>query len=287
MDTAATTDRIYCWELIDPADALLPAVRELYETALDEDERVPWEWLERGVSSRAGWRPGGNGKHLIVACTEESDLTGFVFCTHLPGYGGYLSYVASRPQFRRRGVGRRLYEQAFNVLAVDAAASDELLPFVMWESCPPDADDPPEAHAIWAARTRLFGKAGGFWIDGVTLPSPNWTDVSAPPVPLQLFLAPVDSPREAFDTAAVREAVRGLLERVYKAGPGDPEYDGTLTPGCQPRLKPTADAGRFWRAGGGGPPPGADKKGGGPPPPPPSVNKKNHNKILGRGGQFL
>jgi hypothetical protein len=31
---------------------------------------------------------------------------------------------------------------------------------------------------------------------------------------------------------------------VYRAGPGDPEFDGTLTPGCHPRLKPTADAGR-------------------------------------------
>ena len=52
MATAAKTDRIYCWELFDPADPLMESVRGLYETALDEDERVPWEWLERGVKAR-------------------------------------------------------------------------------------------------------------------------------------------------------------------------------------------------------------------------------------------
>ena len=244
MATAATTDRIFCWELFDHADPLMGAVRALYESALDADERVPWEWLERGVKSRMGWRPGGNGRHLVVACTKEAELAGFVFCVHLPGYGGYLSYVAVSDQFRGRGVGAKLYEQAFNVLAVDAAANDEPLPFVIWESCPPEADDTPEAHAIWAARTRLFHKAGGCWIDGVTLPSPNWLDDSAPPVPLQLFLAPVDTPRERFDSPAVRAAVAGLLERIYKAEPGDPEYDGTLTPGCHPRLRPAVTAGR-------------------------------------------
>jgi len=253
MATAATNDRIYCWELIDPTDLLLPAVRGLYETALDEDERVPWEWIERGVTSRAGWRPGGTNRHLIVAAAEPNttnpdELAGFVSCSHIPGYGGYLMYVAVGERFRRRGVGKRLYEQAFNVLAVDAAANDEPLPFVIWESCPPEADDPPAAHAIWAARTRLFAKVGGFWIDGVTLPCPNWMNPVAPPVPLQLFLAPVDSPREAFDSGTVKAAVRGLLERVYRAEPGDPEYDGTLTPGCHPRLKPAADAGRVMMA---------------------------------------
>ena len=112
MATAAKTDRIYCWELFDHADPLMAAVRRLYETALDEDERVPWEWLERGVKSRMAWRPGGNGRHLIVAGTEVGELAGFVFCMHLPGYGGYLSYVAVNDRSRGRGVGTRLYEQA-------------------------------------------------------------------------------------------------------------------------------------------------------------------------------
>ena len=243
MATAAKTDRIFCWELFDHADPLMAAVRGLYESALDEDERVPWEWLERGVKGRTGWRPGTNGRHLVVAGTKTGELAGFVFCVHLPGYGGYLSYVAVDDRFRGQGIGTRLYEQAFNVLGVDAAANDEPLPFVIWESCPPEADDTPEAHAIWAARTRLFHKAGGFWIDGVTLPSPNWTDLAAPAVPLQLFLAPINTPREQFDSPTVKAAVAGLLERVYQSKPGDPEYDGTLTPGCHPRLKPATDAG--------------------------------------------
>lgn len=249
MSTKLRPPRTYCWEVVHESDPLLPAVRELYESALDADERVPWDWLERGVKSRAGWRPGGSGKHLIVASPdpETSDparLAGFAFAMHLPGYGGYVSYVATADAFRRRGVGGRLYEQAFNVLAVDAAAVDETLPFVIWESRRPPDDAPAEAWAVWAARLRLFDKAGGFWIDGVTLPSPNWLADDAPPVPLQLFLAPVDAPRAEFDSPRVREAVAGLLTTVYRAGPGDAEYDGTLPPGCHPRLKPTTDAGR-------------------------------------------
>ncbi|MCU0704090.1 MAG: GNAT family N-acetyltransferase [Fimbriiglobus sp.] len=249
MPSIGKMGRMFCWELVDAADPLLPEVRNLYEAALDEDERVPWEWLERGVKSRAGWRPGDSGRHLIVAASQPNtsdpaDLAGFVFCVHLPGYGGYLSYVAVADRFRGRGVGTRLYEQAFNVLAVDASAVDEPLPFVIWESCPPEPDDGPESHTVWAARTRLFHKAGGYWVNGVTLPSPNWMDAAAPRVPLQLFLAPIDTPREKFDTAAVKAAVAGLLERVYKAGPGDPEWDGTLPPGCHPRLRPAAAAGQ-------------------------------------------
>jgi ribosomal protein S18 acetylase RimI-like enzyme len=249
MATKSRTHRIYCWELMNDADPLLPAVRGLYESCLEPDERIPWEWMERGVKTRSAWRPGGWGKHLLVASpepeTKEPDkLAGFTTVAHLPGYGGYLSYVAVADAFRRRGVGARLFEQATNVLAVDAAAVDEQLPFVIWESRRPAADAPAAAWDVWAARVRLFDKAGGFWIDGVTLPSPNWLADDAPPVPLQLFLAPVDAPRAEFDSACVREAVDGLLRTVYRAEPGDRVYDGTLTPGCHPRLKPATDAGR-------------------------------------------
>ncbi len=249
MLTKTRKQRTYCWEILHDADPLLPAVRELYESALSPDERVPWEWLERGVKSRGEWRPGGWGKHLIVASpqretTDPERLVGFAFAAHIPGYGGYLSYIAVADPFRGRGVGARLFEQAFNLLAVDAAAVDEQLPFVIWESRRPDTADP-----VWDARLRLFHKAGGFWIDGVTLPSPNWSDPAAATVPLQLFLAPADEPRESFDSPRVREAVAGLLTNVYRASPGDAEYDGTLTPGCHPRLKPAADAGRLAEVG--------------------------------------
>jgi GNAT superfamily N-acetyltransferase len=249
MSTKTRKQRTYSWEILHAADPLLPAVRELYESALPSDERVPWEWLERGVKTRGEWRPGGWGKHLIVASpqretTDPERLAGFAFAAHVPGYGGYLSYIAVADQFRGRGVGARLFEQAFNLLAVDAAAVDETLPFVIWESRRPDAAAAVSSREMWNARLRLFHKAGGFWVDGVTLPSPNWTDPAAPAVPLQLFLAPVDEPREAFDSPRVREAVAGLLTNVYRAGPGDAEYDCSLPPGCLPRLKPAADAGR-------------------------------------------
>ncbi|MEO2087929.1 MAG: hypothetical protein ABGY75_00315, partial [Gemmataceae bacterium] len=120
---------------------------------------------------------------------------------------------------------------------------------VIWESRRPDDSAAACSREMWNARLRLFHKVGGFWIDGVTLPSPNWTDPASPAVPLQLFLAPADEPRGAFDSPRVREAVAGLLTNVYRAGPGGAEYDGTLTPGCHPRLKPAADAGRTTEVG--------------------------------------
>jgi GNAT superfamily N-acetyltransferase len=239
--------RMYCWEILNDTDPLLPAVRELYESTLERDERVPWEWLERGVMTRNEWRPGGWGKHLIVASSEADTqnparLAGFAFVSHIPGYGGYLSYLAVADTHRGKGVGGRLFDQAFNLLAVDAAAVDEELPFVIWESRRPEDAAPSEAGTMWNARLRLFQKAGGFWIDGVTLPSPHWMDEDGSTVPLQLFLAPVAASNESFDAPRVREAVGGLLEQVYRVKPGDAVFDSTLPLGCFPRLKPTTDA---------------------------------------------
>ena len=231
LTRTAKKSRLYCWEVLDPSDPLLPAVRGLYESALEPEERIPWAWLERAVSSRADWRPGGQAwsKHLIVASTEAETthpdrLAGFCFAVYLPGYGGYVSYVATAERFRRRGVGSRLFEQAFNLLAVDAAAADEALPFVIWESREPET-----------ARRKLFGRVGGREIDGVTLMSPDWNDDAAPEVPLTLFLKPCDETE--FDEERTRAAVDGLLRRVYRMAPGDAGYDRTLTPGCRPRLE--------------------------------------------------
>lgn len=249
MSREKRQDRLFCWEILHSADSLLPAVRELYETALEHDERVPWEWLERGVKTRNDWRPGGWGKHIVVASPEpetkdQHRLAGFASVVHIPGYGGYLSYLAVNEAFRGQGVGGRLFEQAANLMAVDASAVDEELPFVIWESRRPDATASAQAWKVWAARLKLFHKAGGLWVDGVTLHSPNWMEDSAATVPLQLFVAP-RTPKEEFDTQQVRDAVSGLLEKVYRASPGDAVYDTTLPSGCCPRLRPTMEAARL------------------------------------------
>ena len=51
------TDDTVCWELFDAADPLLDAARALYESTLEEAERIPWEWLARTPERRKAWRP--------------------------------------------------------------------------------------------------------------------------------------------------------------------------------------------------------------------------------------
>lgn len=239
---------LYCWELLDAEHPLLTAVRGLYESALAAEERIPWHWLEGAVKRRAGWRPGGWGVHLLVASpTPEAErpdqLAGFAYAVHLPGFGGYIGYVAVSPQHRGRGVGGRLFEQSFQLLATDASAVDEELPFVIWESRKPERHAPTSDWEIWNARLKLFANAGGAWIDGATVWSPNWNDVAAPPVPLQLFLSPVDDAAEEFDAVRLRAVVGEFLTRVYKAAPGQDVWDRALADGKELRLRPPAAAG--------------------------------------------
>ena len=249
MATPPPADRMYCWELMATEHPLLPAVRDLYESALAEEERIPWGWLERAVRSRAEWLPGGWGKHLLVAAPKPraerpEDLAGFAYAVHLPGFGGYIGYVAVAEAFRKRGVVGRLFEQSFQLLATDASAVDEELPFVIWESRKPDANAPAEEWNTWDARLKLFANAGGFWLDGVTIWSPNWNDPAAPPVPLQLFLTPVDEPRARFDAERLEEVAAGFLKRVYKASRGDDTWEQAFAGNSRLRLRPPLAAAR-------------------------------------------
>ncbi len=177
---------------------------------------------------------------MLIASPDERErdigrVAGFCSAIHLPGYGGYVSYVAVAEQFRRRGVGVLLFERAFRALGEDAAAAGEDLPFVIWESREPALG---EDRTIWHARLRLFDRVGGRAIEGVTLRSPDWNDDSRPEVPLKLFLKPCATAEADFDEARTRVAVDGLLRRVYRVGPGDEGYERTLPVGCRPRLAP-------------------------------------------------
>lgn len=242
-------DRIFCFEALSVRDPLVRAAERLYEQTQHPDERIPWGWIARSVKGRSCWRPGSWGKHLLVATpadrpTDPDALAGFAYGVHLPGYGGYVCYVGVDEKFRKRGVGTRLYHQMFRVLAADACAVDEPLPFVVWESHKPGPDAPEADWELWGARVRLFEKVGGLWIDGLELMTPNCAVEDGPPVPLQLFVKPVDLPAAAFDADRLKRVAAGLLERVYKARPGDPLHAATLPPGCEPRLRPAAEAGR-------------------------------------------
>jgi len=235
-------ENLTCFELLDPCDSLLPEVQQLYERTQAPEERIPWEWLGRSVERRSQWRPGRWCPHLLVTVPRrDGDLgpvTGFAYGGHIPGFGGYICYLGVDPEARKQGAGTRLFEQTFRILAVDAAAEGQPLPFAVWESHRPEADAPASAWDLWTARVRLFDRVGGLWVEGVDFLSPNFRDEDGPPVALQLFVKPMDLPASAFDAERLRRVVGGLHERVYRNQPGEALYDGTLPPGCLPRLAP-------------------------------------------------
>ena len=42
---------IVCWEPTDVTDPMVWAAGRLYERTLDPDERIPWEWIARGLTA--------------------------------------------------------------------------------------------------------------------------------------------------------------------------------------------------------------------------------------------
>lgn len=240
-------ETITCWEATDVSDPLVQAAGRLYERTLDPDERIPWGWIEGSIAGRPG-RTSGWRRHLILAAAggpgaRPDQLAGYAYGAFIPGYGGYLCYIGVDEACRGAGVGRQLFEAFFDRLAADAAAAGEPLPFVVWESYRPDPDEPPAAHAVWAARVRLFEKVGGLWVKGVAFLTPSFAADGADPIPLQLFVKPVDRPAAGFTPDRLLGVVEGLYERVYRIDPGDDLFDRTLTPGCCPQLSPTREAG--------------------------------------------
>jgi hypothetical protein len=169
-------------------------------------------------------------------------VAGFVYGFHVPRFGGYASYLGVDPAFRRTGVGSRLLRLLTQVMQVDAACEGVPLPFTVWESRRPDPSAPAEDRDLWRARLRLFERVGAWWVSGLTFLAPDYARRKGPPVPLQLFLVPVVTPAEQFDSAALRQVAAGLYRGVYGRHEGDPLFDRTLPPSCRPVLRPAAEA---------------------------------------------
>ncbi len=238
---------IVCWEVRDPNDDALGEARRLYEATLDPAERIPWQWIAGAVAGRLRWRPGERCAHLILAADRSRRGTagrplGFVYGTHLPGYGGYACYLGVDARQRGRGAATRLLRLLISAMRFDADCAGESLPFVVWESHHPGPDASEQERALWQARLRLFERVGGRWISGLTFLAPDFRRRPGPPVPLQLFLIPVDTPAEAFDADALRGVAAGLYRRVYGIGEGDELFEGSLPPTCRPVLRPIAEA---------------------------------------------
>jgi GNAT superfamily N-acetyltransferase len=237
---------IVCWELLHPEDPALAEAHRLYETTLEPAERIPWEWIVQGVAARQHWRPGEWSRHLLLAARRSgrgagSAPVGFAYGVHVPGLGGYACYLGVEKAHRGRGAGTRLLRLLLKVFEVDAVCEGTPLPFVVWESHRPEPDAPTEAWELWRARVRLFERVGARWISGLTFLAPDFERRARSPVPLQLFLIPVEAPVEAFDAAALRKVAAGLYRRVYGRGEGDPLFERTLS-GARPELRPPAEA---------------------------------------------
>jgi GNAT superfamily N-acetyltransferase len=240
MDTHVmpATTGIVCREILDPEDPVLPAARTIYESTLDEDERIPWEWLARTPERRREWKPGRRRSHLVVATPKDdpNHAVGFGYGAFLPGYGGYVCYLGVDPAARNRGAGTLLFRFLFRLIESAARISAVPLPFVVWESHRPAERD------LWAARLRLFDKVGGLWIRGTELLTPNYLRDAAPPVRLQLFVRPWSDPAGAFDEDRLRAVVNGLYENVYRITPDDPLRRDTLEGTVNPRLVSAVEA---------------------------------------------
>ena len=246
------SNRIVVWEAFDATDVMTKAAAQLYERTLSADERIPWMWIERSVETRTRTKPGGWTKHLLLAAPEgraedPEALAGYVYGALIPGYGGYLCYIGVADWARRMGVGTRLFDQFFRQMSVDAGETGSALPFVIWESHKPGPEAPAAEWDLWTARTKLFNRVGGLWVEGVDFHAPNMAldeeDESISPVPLQLFLKPMSESAGEFDADRLKQVIAGLHREVYRNEAGDPLFERTLTLASQPRLRPAKLAG--------------------------------------------
>ncbi len=178
---------------------------------------------------------------------DPTALAGYVYGALIPNYGGYLCYIGVADWARRIGVGSRLFDQFFRQMSVDAGEHGAPLPFVIWESHRPKLDAPATEWDLWAARTKLFDRVGGQWVEGVDFLSPNFAseEENAPPVPLQLFVKPMSEPAGAFDADRLKQVSRGTTPR------GVPERAGrrAARPDAPARLPAAAAARKTRRIG--------------------------------------
>jgi ribosomal protein S18 acetylase RimI-like enzyme len=234
---------VICWEALDPGDKTLRQARRLYKASLPAEERIPWRWIKHKVANRRSRCLDEGSWHLLLAGLRRQrgaarPVVGLTYGAHLPGFGGYVSYIAVSEEHRGQGIGLRLLELLIQVLKVDAGCIGTTLPFVVWESRPPESKALPEEQALWRSRLRLFGRVGASQVNGLTFLAPNFSCRDERPVRLQLFLVPVALPATAFDARRLREVAAGLHRDVYGVGDNHPLARHTLPEGCRPSLRP-------------------------------------------------
>ena len=233
MSAAATI----CREVLDAHDARLTATRGIYETTLSDEERIPWEWIERSLSAPRGeisagaprWRP-----HLVIGGNADDGVEidtplGFVYGSYYPGWAGYVCYLCVDPLGRGRGLATKLFEGICGILEDDARRGGSELPFLIWESHPPAENATLGERATWNQRLKLFNRVGGHWLRNVRVHTPNYLQRDAADVGLELFIRPLAKKIADFDEPALRQTVLELYSNVYKMQPTDVQVVTTLT----------------------------------------------------------
>jgi GNAT superfamily N-acetyltransferase len=232
---------VLIWEAFDPDDKALWEARRLYKEGLPPEERIPWRWIRHQIEGRVRAREGEWKSHLLLARLNRpkgliDPVVGFTYGAHVPGFGGYMGYIAVSKAHRGHGIGGRLLRLLIQHLQVDAACAGVSLPFVLWESRRPEPGAPPREWDNWRARVALFEGVGARQVQGIEFRVPNFAAPGTPPIPMQLFLLPVDKPAADFDADALWEVAVGLRESVY--APTEDKQDAAAMTSCGPVLLP-------------------------------------------------
>jgi GNAT superfamily N-acetyltransferase len=144
--------------------ALLAAFTRLYdETFTDPSEREDAaEWPDR-----LWGREGDITMHLLVSPVEGEDVisAGLAFEYFPKSRCGLLTYLAVRPQYRRRGLARTLVNRATTILADDARRDGGTLQAVLAETESPRLISPAESSIPPFERLKVFENLGARWID--------------------------------------------------------------------------------------------------------------------------
>ena len=168
--------------------------------------------------------------HALVAgenltSPHGRQLMGLVLCEYYRRSScGLLSYVATRPGLRRRGLGRRLVERAVGTLRADAAADGHELRAFFGEVHDPAKVAPSEDVFDPTSRLEVMERLGARLVP-VSYVQPELGPGLKRSDRLLLVAFPIDGPARELPAQTVRDFLHDLYRALGVADPdGDADY---------------------------------------------------------------